>query len=185
VHDSVLQTLALIQKNADQPQKVVQLARAQERELRSWLFDGRVGGDEDETLVAAIRRLESEVESAHGVPVESVIVGDCPLDDDLRALVAAGREAAVNAAKWSGAPVISLYLEVEPNAVSLFVRDRGVGFDPGAVAADRRGLAESVRGRMARHGGTATVTSAPGRGTEVELRLARSTSRAEPRSSSG
>ena len=181
VHDSVLQTLALIQKNADQPQRVVQLARAQERELRSWLFDGRTGADDDETLVAAIRRLEAEVEAAHGVPVESVIVGDCPLDDDLRALVAAGREAAVNAAKWSGAPVISLYLEIEPTAISLFVRDRGIGFDQATVAPDRRGLAESIVGRMSRHGGSAVVTSRLGRGTEVELRVARRPTRPEPK----
>ena len=180
VHDSVLQTLALIQKNADQPQRVVQLARAQERELRSWLTDGRED-DGDATVAAALRRVEREVESAHGVPVESVVVGDCPLDEDLRALIAAGREAAVNAAKWSTAPVISMYLEVEAEAVSLFVRDRGVGFDPSQVAPDRRGLSESVYGRMSRRGGTAVVRSVPGEGTEVELRLAR---RPESRSAS-
>lgn len=176
VHDSVLQTLALIQRKADQPQQVMQLARAQERELRSWLFNGEVpgsGGDQDATFAAGVQRIQGEVETLHGVPVEAVVVGDCELDDGLRALLAAGREAASNAAKWSGAPSVSLFGEVEPKAVSLFVRDRGVGFDPEAVGADRKGLAESVRGRVARHGGTAEIRSGVGHGTEVSLTMAR------------
>lgn len=176
VHDSVLQTLALIQRRADEPQQVVKLARAQERELRSWLFDRRApasAGEDDQMLADAIRRVERDVEEIHEVPVETVVVGDCRLDDDLRALVAAGREATVNAAKWSGAASVSVFAEVEPAQVSLYVRDRGVGFDPDAVDADRRGLAESVRGRMARHGGTAEVHSSRGNGTEVVLRMAR------------
>ena len=115
--------------------------------------------------------MAEEVEAAHGVPVEVVTVGDCPLDERLLSLLAAAREATVNAAKWSGAPVISLFAEVEPDAVSVFVRDRGRGFDPAAVAPDRRGLTESIVGRMQRHGGTATVRTAPGEGTEVALRL--------------
>ena len=109
VHDSVLQTLALIQRRADQPQQVVRLARAQERELRSWLFEGQVPGsapDGEATVAAAVHRIQQEVESLHEVPVEAVVVGDCPLDDDLRTLVAAGREATVNAANWSGATVV-------------------------------------------------------------------------------
>lgn len=182
VHDSVLQTLALIQRRSDQPQQVVSLARAQERELRSWLFDGHApgsGGDADETLGAAVRRVQQEVEALHEIPVEAVVVGDCRLDDELRSLIAAGREATVNAAKWSGAPVVSLFVEVEPDAVSMFVRDRGCGFDTGAVAADRRGVAESIVGRMARHGGTAEVRSTPGQGTEVELRMPRADARSE------
>jgi signal transduction histidine kinase len=177
IHDSVLQTLAMIQRSADQPQQVVHLARAQERELRSWLFEGRLpgsGGEEDATFAAAVRRIQREVEDAHGVAVDAVIVGDCPLDEELRVLLAAGREASVNAAKWSGAAVVSLFAEVEEGAASLFVRDRGKGFDPSAVAPDRRGLAESVRGRMARHGGSAVVRSAPGEGTDVELTMPRS-----------
>jgi len=177
VHDSVLQTLALIQRNAAAPQKVAQLARAQERELRSWLFDGVApgspGATEPATLAAGVALIERDVEAAHGVAVDAVTVGDCPLDDDLRALLAAAREAAVNAAKWSGAATVSLYAEVEPGAVSVFVRDRGAGFDPSAVGPDRRGLAESVVGRMTRHGGTAVVRSVPGRGTEVEVTVAR------------
>jgi signal transduction histidine kinase len=177
VHDSVLQTLALIQRNAEEPHKVAQLARAQERELRAWLFDGvppgSPGGAEPTTVAAGVALIERDVEATHGVAVDAVSVGDCPLDDDLRALLAAAREATVNAAKWSGAPTVSVYAEVEPGAVSVFVRDRGAGFDPAAVGPDRRGLAESVVGRMTRHGGTAVVRSVAGRGTEVELRVPR------------
>ncbi len=174
VHDSVLQTLALIQRNADQPAQVTQLARAQERELRSWLFDGKPPGSanvDDTTFAAGVKRIQDEVESTHGVTVEAVVVGECPLDDSLRGLLAAGKEATVNAAKWSGSPVVSLFAEVEPASVSMFVRDRGKGFSPDEVAEDRKGIAESVRGRMARLGGSAVVRSTPGSGTEVELRL--------------
>jgi len=176
VHDSVLQTLALIQRQAAQPQQVIQLARAQERELRSWLFDGRPPGALDGqgmTVAAGVRMIQQEVEAKHGVSVEAITVRDCELDDDLRALLAAGREATVNAAKWSGAPVVSVFAEVEPAAVSLFVRDRGSGFDPDAVPADRKGVAESIRARMTRRGGAATIRSIPGEGTEVALRMPR------------
>jgi signal transduction histidine kinase len=106
--------------------------------------------------------------------VEAVTVGDCDLDENLSALLAAAREATVNAAKWSGASVISLFAEVEPAEVSIVVRDRGKGFDPESVPEDRKGLAESVHGRMTRRGGTATVTSAPGEGTKVTLKMPRS-----------
>jgi signal transduction histidine kinase len=183
VHDSVLQTLAMIQRRADQPQQVIQLARAQERELRSWLFDGRAPGsldDQDMTLAAGVRRIQQEVEARHGVAVEVVIVGDCALDDDLEALLAAAREATVNAAKWSGCDVVSLFAEVEPEAVSLYVRDRGQGFDPAAVPGDRKGLAESIRARMTRRGGSAAVRSAPGEGTEVSLTMPRAAGERQP-----
>jgi len=175
VHDSVLQTLALIQRRADDPQQVIQLARSQERELRSWLFEGKAPGDpgKDATLAAAVRRIQADVEARYSVQVEVVMVGDCELDDGLNALLAAAREATVNAAKWSGVSVVSLFAEVEPEEVSLVVRDRGVGFDPAAVPADRKGVAESVRGRMARHGGTATILAAPGEGTKVSLTMPR------------
>ncbi|MEP7025034.1 MAG: PspC domain-containing protein [Actinomycetota bacterium] len=176
VHDSVLQTLALIQRRSGDPQEIVKLARAQERELRSWLFDGRAPGTLDEagmTFAGGVRLIEQEVESAHGVAVDAVIVGDCELDDDLRALLAAGREATVNAVKWSGADVVSIFAEVEPGEVSIFVRDRGQGFDPAAVPSDRKGLAESIRGRMTRRGGSAAVRSAAGEGTEVSLTMPR------------
>jgi signal transduction histidine kinase len=175
VHDSVLQTLALIQRRAQDPQQVIQLARAQERELRAWLFDGRAPGSLDEagTFAAGIRLIQQDVEAKHGVTVEAVTVGDCELDEDLAALLAAAREATVNAAKWSGETVVSVFAEVEPEAVSVFVRDRGRGFDPDTVPSDRRGLAESIQARMARRGGTARVRSGPGQGTEVSLTMPR------------
>lgn len=177
VHDSVLQTLALIQLHADEPQRVIGLARAQERELRSWLFDGRAPGsmpDGEMTVAAGVRLIQQEVETAHGVAVEAITVGDCVLDDDLTALLAAAREATVNAVKWSGAPVVSVFVEVEPAMVSIFVRDRGRGFDPASVPSDRKGLAESIHARMNRRGGAATVRSAADEGTEVALTMPRS-----------
>jgi signal transduction histidine kinase len=183
LHDSVLQTLALIQRRASDPQQVTQLARAQERELRAWLFDGQapgsLGGD-GMTLAAGVRLIQQEVEAQHGIAVEAVTVGDCELDDDLAALLAAAREATVNAGKWSGADVVSLFAEVEPAEVSLFVRDRGRGFDPAAVPSDRRGLAESIHGRMARRGGSATVRSVQGEGTEVSLTMPRTAGKRQP-----
>jgi signal transduction histidine kinase len=181
VHDSVLQTLAMIQRRADQPQQVIQLARAQERELRAWLFDGRAPGSLDEmTLAAGVRQIQQEVEAQHGVSVEAVTVGDCELDDDLAALLAAAREATVNAAKWSGADVVSVFAEVEPASVAVYVRDRGQGFDPAAVPEDRKGLAESIHARMARRGGSAIVRSAPGQGTEVSLTMPRRAGERQP-----
>ena len=175
VHDSVLQTLALIQKRADDPRQVVALARAQERELRQWLFEDRrpSAAGADLHLAAALTAVEAEVEADHGVAVDSVTVGDCELDEDLAALVDAAREAAVNAARWSGATTVSLFAEVEPGQVSLFVRDRGAGFDLAGVAADRRGITESIQGRMSRHGGTVAIRTAPGEGTEVRLTMPR------------
>ena len=176
VHDSVLQTLALIQRRAGNPHHVVQLARAQERELRAWLFDGRAPGSLDGqavTVADGVRLIQQEVEAQHGISVEAVTVGDCALDDELTALLAAGKEATVNAAKWSGADVVSVFAEVEADSVSLFVRDRGRGFDPDAVPDDRKGLAESVRARVSRRGGSVTIRSAPGEGTEVSLVMPR------------
>jgi signal transduction histidine kinase/phage shock protein PspC (stress-responsive transcriptional regulator) len=178
VHDSVLQTLALIQRSSDDPQHVVRLARAQERELRAWLFEGRAPGTISEdatTLSQGVGLLQRQVEADHGITVQVVLVGDCDLTDGLRALLDAAREATVNAAKWSGAPQVSLYAEVEvdvePAAVTLFVRDRGRGFDPANVPGDRQGIAQSISARMARHGGTAAIRSAPGEGAEVELTM--------------
>jgi signal transduction histidine kinase len=180
VHDSVLQTLALIQRRADDPAQVTRLARAQERELRSWLFEGRAPGSMPEvtSLAAGVRQIQQDAEARHGVPVEVVTVGDCPLDDDLGALLEAAREAVVNAAKWSQAGVISLYAEVTAEDVEVVVRDRGRGFDPAAVPGDRKGVAESIHGRMSRHGGTVAVQTAIGEGTKVSLKMPRSTVRA-------
>jgi signal transduction histidine kinase len=186
VHDSVLQTLALIQRSAEDPQTVVQLARAQERELRSWLFEGRAPGDTEVTSFAeGIREIQRDVEARHGVPVEVVTVGDGPLDEHLSALLAAAREATVNAAKWSGANVISLFAEVEPDKVEVAVRDRGSGFDLYSVPADRKGVTESIRGRMLRHGGKATVQSTLGEGTKVTLTMARGLAPAGPAAADG
>ena len=172
LHDSVLQTLALIQRNADDPRAVVTMARRQERELRGWLYDGDGGRAGADTFAAALARVGEEVEGQHGVSMEVVAVGDdLAVDDRLVALVAAAREAMVNAAKWSGEATVSVYAEVGGGEVSVFVRDWGAGFDPSAVAPDRHGVRESIVERMARHGGKAVVRSTPGEGTEVELRM--------------
>ena len=176
VHDSVLQTLALIQRSADDPQNVVRLARAQERELRAWLFEGRPPGaiGEDATMLGeGVGLLQRQVEADHGIAVQVVMVGDCELDEALRALLDAAREATVNAAKWSGVDQVSLYAEVEADTVMLYVRDRGCGFDPAAVPDDRQGIAQSIQARMARFGGTAVVRSALGEGAEVQLSMPR------------
>ena len=171
LHDSVLQTLALVQKRADDPRAVATLARRQERELRAWL-SGAPEARPDECLADALRAAAAECEEAHGVPVEVVTVGDRDLDDRHRALVAAAREALANAARHSGATEITLFMEVEDGRTEVFVRDRGAGFDAGAVPGDRRGVRESIVGRMARHGGSAAVHTTPGSGTEVELVIA-------------
>jgi signal transduction histidine kinase/phage shock protein PspC (stress-responsive transcriptional regulator) len=171
LHDSVLQTLALVQKRADDPRAVATLARRQERELRSWL-SGAPEARPDERLADALRAAAAEVEEAHGVPVEVVTVGDRELDDRHRALVAAAREALANAVRHSGSEEpIALFMEVAGGRTEVFVRDRGRGFDVGAVGDDRRGVKESIVGRMARHGGHGAVHSTPGTGTEVELVL--------------
>jgi signal transduction histidine kinase/phage shock protein PspC (stress-responsive transcriptional regulator) len=170
LHDSVLQTLAMIQRQADDPKAVQQLARRQERELRNWLY-----GDElhEATLKAALTSAAAEVEDERGVPVELVTVGDCDTSEEIQALVRAAREAMVNAAKHSGADKIDVYAEVDEESVEVFVRDRGKGFDADAVAEDRMGVKGSIIDRMARHGGTATIRSAPGDGTEVRLEIKR------------
>ncbi|HEY1276720.1 MAG TPA: PspC domain-containing protein [Thermoleophilaceae bacterium] len=170
LHDSVLQTLAMVQRRADDPQEVAQLARRQERELRAWLSDRPVPG-RAESLAAALEAAAAEVEERHGVPVEVVAVGDSPLDDAAEALVGASREAMTNAAKFGGGSSVDVYAESSNGRVQVFVRDRGPGFDPAALPPDRRGVRESIVGRMRRHGGRATITSAPGAGTEVELVL--------------
>ena len=172
LHDSVLQTLALIQRHADDQQAVNRLARSQERELRAWLYDPKVvreGG----TWAGLVAGMVADVEADHALTVDPVVVGDAPVDEGLAALGAATREALVNAAKHSGATAADLYTEVMPERVAVFVRDRGKGFDPETVPDDRRGLRDSVRGRLARLGGTAEIRSAPGEGTEVELVLPR------------
>jgi signal transduction histidine kinase/phage shock protein PspC (stress-responsive transcriptional regulator) len=173
LHDSVLQTLALVQRKADDPREVRRLARRQERELRTWLLHGEEFVPAAATLGAQLEAVAAQVEDAYGVQVEVVRVRDCPSDANLEPLVLAAREAMVNAARHSGADVVSVYVEVEPQRATVFVRDRGKGFDLDAVPSDRRGVAESIVGRLARHGGRATITSEIGDGTEVELAMAR------------
>ena len=171
LHDSVLQTLALIQKKAGQPREVAALARRQERELRRWLVDGRLRGEGPETVAQALAGAAAEVEELHGVPIEVVTVGDGPLDQRLLAIVQAAREAMINAAKFSGSERVDLYAEVDGERVEVFVRDRGVGFDPAAIPSDRRGVRDSILARMERHRGHAEIHSSLGAGTEVELAM--------------
>jgi signal transduction histidine kinase/phage shock protein PspC (stress-responsive transcriptional regulator) len=171
LHDSVLQSLVLIQRT-DEPRRMAMLARRQERELRAWLYGTTHPGD-PVTLHAAIDAMAVAVESDHDVRVEAVVVGDQPLDEASRALVAAVREAVVNAARHAGVERVDVFVEAEDGELSGFVRDTGHGFDPATVAPDRRGISESIIGRVHRLGGTATLTSRPGAGTEVEVRVPR------------
>jgi signal transduction histidine kinase len=195
LHDSVLQTLALIQKQPDVPREVLRLARGQERQLRTWLYspDGygrtRESGEDGAradgvpappTLSAAIAAASGEVEDTFAIVVAPVFVGDCPMDEKLAALAQAAREAIVNAAKHSGQSEVSVYVEVEPAEATVFVRDRGKGFDPAAVPEDRHGVADSIHGRMARYGGTVKLRTAPGEGTEVQLTMPRTATQAGP-----
>ena len=176
VHDSVLQTLTLIERSADDPVTVRRLARAQERDLRSWLFaPDYVGATarNDETFASQLRAIQRDVEQDYGVRVDLVVVGDAPLEERLSGLIAAAREAAVNAAKWSGAQAFSVYGEVEPDAISIYVRDTGVGFDPAAVPDDRQGLSHSIRARVEQLGGSSSVRTASGEGTEVTVSMSR------------
>ena len=170
LHDSVLQTLALIQRS-DDPKRMVTLARAQERDLRNWLYgseDGLATG-----LRQALEEAAAGVEDKHDVPVEVVIVGDVPLDPDTSALVAAAGEAMTNAAKHSEAAKVSLFAEARDEEVEVFITDQGTGFDLDKINQDRHGIVDSIRGRMNRHGGEAEITSEPGEGTEVRLTLPR------------
>jgi signal transduction histidine kinase len=173
LHDSVLQTLALIQRSAEDPKQVAALARRQERELRGWLTDGdshEPGDRLDTTLLEAV---VAEVEALAGGSIEVVAVGDCPLDERAGAVVGAAREAMLNALKFAGATPVSVYAELSEQRMQVFVRDRGAGFELAAVPPARRGVRESIVGRMQRVGGAATVRSLPSGGTEVEIVLDR------------
>ena len=169
LHDSVLQTLALIQKNAHDGPLVARLARSQERDLRAWLYSEE--STDESTVAGALRAIAASVEDAHGVAVEMVVVGDRPYGESLTPVVRATGEAITNAAKHAGVDRVDVYAEVTDEAVDVFVRDRGVGFDPSAVPDDRYGVRHSIRDRMTRHGGTAEIRSEPGQGTEVRLHL--------------
>lgn len=166
LHDSVLQTLALIQKN---PADAARLARSQERDLRAWLYAGE--SMDDATVASALRAAAAEIEDAWGVAVDVVAVGDVDFDESLRPIVQAAREATANAAKHSGVPRVDVYAEIMSGGVDVFVRDRGVGFDPDSTPEDRLGVRRSIIDRMERHGGRAEIRSAPGEGTEVRLHL--------------
>ncbi|MEO6317167.1 MAG: PspC domain-containing protein [Acidimicrobiales bacterium] len=178
LHDSVLQTLALIQR-AEAPGRARTLARRQERELRAWLFDERApdGEGKPATVSTALERVVTDVEDAHDVEVDLVVVGECLMEARLDALVAAVREAAHNAARHAAVPEVSVYVEVEPHRVTAYVRDRGRGFDLAGVEPGRMGVRESIIGRMARHGGRAEVHSAVDEGTEVVLEIGRTPGR--------
>ena len=171
LHDSVLQTLALIQRRSSDPDQVAALARRQERELRDWLLRGSRAGQTATSLDEALRAVVAEIEDAHGVQVEAVIVGDARLGDRVTALVAAAREALINAAVHGGGAPISLFAKADGDAVAVYVHDRGPGFDPDAVAPTRHGLRESIIGRMERNGGRAQIRTAPGQGCEIALFL--------------
>jgi signal transduction histidine kinase/phage shock protein PspC (stress-responsive transcriptional regulator) len=170
LHDSVLQTLAMVQRRAGDPQEVAAIARRQERELRAWLA-GRPAPGAAARLAPALEAAATEVEERYGVPVEVVVVGDRDLDPSVEAVVAAAREAMTNAAKFGGGSPVDVYAESSDGRTQVFVRDRGPGFDPEHLPTDRRGVRESIVGRMKRHGGRATITSSPDTGTEVELVL--------------
>lgn len=171
IHDSVLQTLALVQRNAGDEKRVRSLARRQERELRRWLYGSGYGNAD--TFAGALADAVADIEDAHAARIDLATAGDAPLDEPLTQLVLAAREAMTNAAKHAQTDEISVYAEAGSDAVTIFVRDRGVGFDRAAVAPDRRGLADSVEARMQRAGGSATIVSTPGEGTEIELRMPR------------
>ncbi|WP_374727489.1 ATP-binding protein [Haloactinomyces albus] len=202
LHDSVLQTLALIQKQAESSREVRRLARGQERELRHWLYGsggtGRAPSGRGEAGQAVVDRMGAargeggspavhrnsalsdelaricgEVEDTFAITVQQVVVGDCALDEASAAMLAAAREAIVNAAKHAGVGEVSVYAEVQQECVEVFVRDRGAGFDPENVPDDRHGLADSIRGRMERNGGRVRLRTASGAGTEVQLEMPR------------
>jgi signal transduction histidine kinase/phage shock protein PspC (stress-responsive transcriptional regulator) len=185
LHDSVLQTLALIQKHAGDAQAVSRLARAQERDLRAWLYAGAEAAPA--TVGGALRAAAAETEDTHGVPVELVTVGDVEraATPELQPVLLAAREAMVNAARHAGADRVDVFAEVTTAQVEVFVRDRGRGFDPEQVPADRLGIRRSIVGRLERHGGEATVRSAAGEGTEVRLVLPVPTERQQADAQSG
>jgi signal transduction histidine kinase len=169
LHDSVLQALMLIQKRTEDP-GLLQLARRTERELRAWLYGGPTPGEDD--FASAVRAMAAEVEDEYAVVVELITVGTCPLDGRSRAVVGAVREAMTNAAKHADVRRVSVYAEVAEAEVFALIRDRGRGFDPATRSAqDRRGIADSIKGRVQQQGGLAAVRSTPGEGTEVELRM--------------
>ena len=175
LHDSVLQTLALMQRSATDPRRMVLLARRQERELRHWLYGASAESttvrDGSRTLAREAEAIAAEIELDHDLPVELVVVGDHPMDDAATALLGAIREATVNVAKHAGADDVAVYVEVNEASLLAFVRDKGCGFDPTAVPGDRHGIDASIRARLQRVGGRARLETAPGAGAEWELEV--------------
>lgn len=170
LHDSVLQTLALVQRQAHDPVAVARMARRQEHALRAWMAgEAELVSD---TVVAALRDAVAEVEDEHGITVEFTAIGDRALDPACEELVAAGREALRNAARHAGGAPVFVFCQVAPDGrVEVFVRDEGPGFDPATVPPERRGIRDAIVGRMACAGGQAKIESVCGEGTEVTLRI--------------
>ncbi len=173
LHDSVLQTLALIQRRADDPREIVRLARKQERELRSWLLTGDVGPTQADSFAGSLKALAAELEELHAVQVEVVTVRDCQVDESVHAMLLATREAILNAQRHASVSTVSVFGEVDAKEARVYIRDRGIGFDRSAVGADRGGVVESMEGRMRRHGGNCSIRSTIGEGTEVVLTMPR------------
>lgn len=170
LHDSVLQTLALIQKQSEDPEAVARLARSQERELRAWLFDDSVPNHT--TTFAALHKAAGEVEDMFGVVIQPVTVGeDVPFDERTEAVVMAAREAMVNAAKHAGVDAVDVYAEHLAGELTVFVRDRGTGFNVNAIPHDRHGVRDSIIGRVEKVGGRVGVESSRSNGSEIELAL--------------
>ncbi len=174
LHDSVLQTLALMQRSTGDSRRMIMLARRQERELRSWLY-GQQASSGHATVGGAFAAMTAQVELDHEIAIELVAVGDAPMDDAAEALVGAAREATVNAARHAKVESVAVYIEVASDALIAFVRDTGCGFDPRVIEDEHRGVSDSIRARLARSGGTARVETALGEGTEWELRMPRRT----------
>ena len=168
LHDGVLQTLALIQLNSEEPTTVFALARSQERELREWLYQER--STSDRSVGAGLKQIAAEVEDEHGKPIEVVTVGDARPSAQTDALLDATRQALVNAVTHGGEPV-SLYCEASDTMVEVFVRDHGEGYDMDAIPPDRLGIRESIIGRIKRRGGTVEIVSRAGWGTEVRMHM--------------
>ncbi|MBV9870547.1 MAG: PspC domain-containing protein [Frankiaceae bacterium] len=168
VHDSMLQTLTLIQRRADDPAEVRRLVRRSQREIRGWLYQDTPA---EASVKAAVSEMCAEIEDEYRITIDLVTVGDTQATTGSQPLLQALREATINAAKHSGQPTIDVYLEVAASEVVAFVRDRGPGFDPDSVGDDRFGVRESIVARMKRHGGDASIRSTPKSGTEVQLTL--------------
>ncbi len=175
LHDSVLQSLVLIQRSHD-PREMSSLARRQERELRAWLYGDTLPG-RPTTVAAAVESMATDIESDHHVRVEAVVVGDQPLDDSAVTMLSALREAVVNAARHGAVDRVDVFVEADDAELTGYVRDTGIGFDPGRTPDGHRGIEDSIVGRVRRAGGTSVIASQPGSGTEVEIRIPRDRSR--------